>query len=226
MRKATSDPTLMVPLAMRLPPNQITATLDTLITTVTVGNITAISRPERSDVPVRSALPWRKRSVSSGSRTKARTTRMPVSCSRSTWLMRSMRTCMRRNWGIMREIVVPTASSSTGMATTRIHARPTSWLSARMMPPAAVMGAATSIVHVMSTSICTCCTSFVMRVISDGAPNCCTSCAEKPVTWWKSAARTSRPKPIDACEPKYTAATAKTICTSVTTSMMPPTRQM
>ena len=39
-----------------------------------------------------------------------------------------------------------------------------------MTPPTIVIGAATSSVQVISTSICTCCTSLVMRVISDGAP--------------------------------------------------------
>ena len=35
-------------------------------------------------------------------------------------------------------------------------------------PPTHMIGAATSIVQVISTSICTCCTSLVVRVISDG----------------------------------------------------------
>ena len=39
------------------------------------------------------------------------------------------------------------------------------------MPPTTVIGAATARVHDITTSICTCCTSLVMRVISDGAPN-------------------------------------------------------
>ncbi len=46
-------------------------------------------------------------------------------------------------------------------------------------PPTLMIGAATSIVQVISTSICTCCTSLVVRVISDGAPNWATSRAEK-----------------------------------------------
>ena len=41
-----------------------------------------------------------------------------------------------------------------------------------------------------------------MRVISDGAPNVDTSWAEKSVTGWNSALRTSRPKPIAALAPK------------------------
>jgi hypothetical protein len=39
-----------------------------------------------------------------------------------------------------------------------------------MMPPIMVIGAATNMVQLKSTSICTCCTSLVLRVISDGAP--------------------------------------------------------
>ncbi len=69
-------------------------------------------------------------------------------------------------------------------------------------PPTMVIGAATSSVQAISTSICTWVTSLVMRVISDGAPKWLTSCVEKPVTWWKSPSRTSRPKPMAALEPK------------------------
>lgn len=64
---------------------------------------------------------------------------------------------------------------------------------ARKMPPTTVIGAATASVQVMTTSICTCWTSLVMRVMSDGAPNVPTSRAEKSVTRWNSSSRTSRP---------------------------------
>ncbi len=57
------------------------------------------------------------------------------------------------------------------------------------------MGAATSIVQVITTSICTCCTSLVLRVISDGAPKWATSRAENAPTWWKTLDLTSRPNP-------------------------------
>ena len=49
---------------------------------------------------------------------------------------------------------------------------------ANTIPPMAVIGAATSSVHVIKTSICTCWTSLVIRVISDGAPKKPTSFAE------------------------------------------------
>ena len=38
-------------------------------------------------------------------------------------------------------------------------------------PPTIMIGAATISVQLSSTSICTCCTSLVFRVIKDGAPN-------------------------------------------------------
>ena len=89
-------------------------------------------------------------------------------------------------------------------------------------PTTIVIGAAMAIVHAITTSICTCCTSLVMRVISDGAPNVPTSRAEKSVTWWKRFLRRSRPKLIATMPPKYTAATANTTWTSAKTSMTAP----
>ncbi len=87
-------------------------------------------------------------------------------------------------------------------ATTISQDSPTSCRSAMMMPPTHMIGAATSMVQVITTSICTCCTSLVLRVISDGAPNCATSRAENSPTRWKIAARRSRPKLIAALAPK------------------------
>ena len=165
---------------------------------MTIGNISAISRPTRSATAVRSALAAPKRSRSTGSRTNARTTRMPVICSRSTRLTVSMRVCMRRNCGIIREMMSPTAMTSAGTLTTMSQDEPDVLRSAMMMPPTHMIGAVTIIVQVISTSICTCCTSLVVRVISDGAPKRSTSRAENVPTRWKIAARRSRPKPI-AC---------------------------
>ena len=61
---------------------------------MTIGKIRIIRRPTRSWVRVSSALAAPKRAVSCGSRTKARTTRMPEICSRSTRLTPSMRVCI------------------------------------------------------------------------------------------------------------------------------------
>ena len=92
--------------------------------------------------------------------------------------------------------------ASTGTLTSISQESPTSSRSAMTTPPTLMIGAATSIVQLISTSICTCCTSLVLRVISDGAPNRATSRAEKRLTCPNSSARTSRPKPIAARAPR------------------------
>ena len=72
---------------------------------MTIGNIMTMRRPALRADSVTSAFAWAKRSRSTGSRTNARTTRMPVSCSRSTRLIASMRFCIRRKWGTMRTMI-------------------------------------------------------------------------------------------------------------------------
>jgi hypothetical protein len=211
---------------MRRAPNQMTATLEPLITSITIGNMRAMSRPADSDVSVRSSLTRSKRAASCGSRTKARTTRMPVICSRRTRLTPSIRSCIRRNRGTIPATTRPRPIPRTGRLTARSQDSPASCRSAMSTPPTTVIGAAMAIVQVMATSSWTCCTSLVMRVMSDGAPKVPTSWAEKAVTRWKSALRTSRPKPMAAREPTYTAPIEKPTCTSVTRSISPPMRQM
>jgi len=71
-----------------------------------------------------------------------------------------------------------------------------------MMLPTAMIGAATAMLIAIRTSIWTCCTSLVVRVISDGAPNWPTSRAEKLWTRSNSAARRSRPSAPDVREAK------------------------
>ena len=165
----------MLPSPIRLAPIHNTPMLEMLTIRPTVGNIDAISRPARSDVSVSSVLATAKRSDSSGSRTNARTTRMPVICSRSTELTRSMRICICWNAGTMRYTTCPRTSTAPGIATTSTIDNPTSSRTARTIPITMVSGAATMNVAASTTSIWTCCTSLVMRVMSDGAPNAPTS---------------------------------------------------
>ncbi len=94
------------------------------------------------------------------------------------------------------------------------------------IPPTAMIGAITSIVNVISTSICTCCTSLVLRVISDGAPKWPTSRAEKRPTWWKIRARRSRPAAIATPALNQVAVIEAAIWTSVTSSIRPPAATM
>nr|BFE69093.1 hypothetical protein GCM10020092_023940 [Actinoplanes digitatis] len=103
---------------------------------------------------------------------------MPVICSRITWLTRSIRTCMVRNSGRIRAMISETTPTSAGTITSSSDDSGTSWRRASRMPPTHMIGAATISRNVISTSICTCWTSLVVRVISEGAPNRSTSRAE------------------------------------------------
>ena len=165
-------------MSTRCPPNQSTATLEALSTNITVGNISAINLPARTEVSVRSLLALANRVVSMGSRTNARTTRTPAICSRSTRFTTSIRACMARNCGIIRQTMRPIAMISTGTLTSSSQASPMSVRNAMITPPMHMIGAATSSVQVISTSICTCVTSLVLRVISVGAPKWATSRSE------------------------------------------------
>ena len=98
-------------------------------------------------------------------------------------------------------MMLPTITSSAGMANSSKVDKPASSRMARKVPPIAVMGAAMSSVQVMKTIIWTCCTSLVIRVISDDAPSWLTSRLENPVTPWNRSLRTSRPNPIEARDP-------------------------
>ena len=67
-----------------------------------------------------------------------------------------------------------------------------------MMPPIASSGAVTRKVAAIIASICTCCTSLVLRVMSEPAPKPVTSRSENPETRSKMSSRMSRPSFIAA----------------------------
>ena len=69
------------------------------MTSITVGNISAISRPVPRPTSRMALFASAKRAASWSSRTNARITRMPVICSRRTRLIVSIRTCIVRNSG-------------------------------------------------------------------------------------------------------------------------------
>ena len=84
----------------------------------------------------------------------------------------------------------------SGRITIRRPDSGTSVRRAMMIPPTIRIGAETMIVRPMNTTIWTCWTSFVLRVISDAGPKWLTSTWENVSTLLKIALRTSRPKPI------------------------------
>ena len=174
-RKAVSAPTWISPWSTRCPPNHSTAAVARCMIMLTTGNIRTNSAPMRSEISVRSWFARRKRSVSNGSFTNARTTRMPVICSRSTPLMPSRRSCMVRNHGMSLAISNPSITPITGMETHTSHDSPASSRRAMTIPPMHMMGAMTMKFSDIRVSIWICWTSLVLRVISEGAPNWPTS---------------------------------------------------
>ena len=127
---------------------------------------------------------------------------MPVICSRRTRLITSMRTCILRNSGRIFRMISQTSTTSTGTTMSSNDDSGTSCRSANTMPPTHMIGAITISVNVISASICTCCTSLVVRVIRLGAPNLPTSRAENVCTRSKIAARMSRPTAMAVRAPK------------------------
>ena len=59
----------------------------------------------------------------------------------------------------------------SGSTTTRRPDSGTSWRRAMMIPPTIRIGAEIMSVRAMNTTVCTCWTTFGLRVISDGGPN-------------------------------------------------------
>lgn len=151
---------------------------------------------------------------------------MPVICSRSTRFTVSTRSCIVRNSGRIRFTIRLTAMPSTGTTASSTADSGTSWPSAMTMPPTHMMGADTISVNVISTSIWTCWTSLVVRVISEGAPKRPTSRAENDCTRSKIDARTSRPRAEAVRAPMWTAPMLQTTWAMLTAIMMPPNSRM
>lgn len=114
-------------------------------------------------------------------------------CSRSTRFTVSSRSCIVRNSGRIFATMMLTEIPSTGTTASSTAESGTSCPSAMMMPPTHMIGADTISVNAISTSIWTCWTSLVVRVISEGAPKRPSSRAENDCTRSKTAPRTSRP---------------------------------
>ena len=174
-RNAVRLPIGISPLSTRKAPNQRTATVDRFMIAIRVGIMIAKSRLTGSAVANRSVLAASKRRSSWSVRTNARMTRTPASVSRMTWLIRSILTCMAWKSGRARRTRRPMMTTMIGTITRRSPDRGTSWRRAMISPPTIMIGAETIIVRPMRTTIWTCCTSFVLRVISEAVPKWLTS---------------------------------------------------
>ena len=137
-----------------------------------------------------------------------------------------MRFCMTSNSGpiFVMTKTMPMPSSTT--AARMIQDRPKSSRIAMKTPPTIVMGAETSMTSVIWIRVWTCCTSLVLRVISEGAPNLFNSRVEKLSVRWNRAARRSRPNCMAVFAPAHTAPIWAAAWMAESSSMTPPVRQM
>jgi len=225
-RNAVRLPMGISRLSTRIAPNHMTATVERLRITVITGIVTAKSRLTLREVSYRSRLDSSKRCSSCFVRTKARMTRTPASVSRMTWLMRSSLAWTARNSGIARDMTRAMKAAINGSTTMSRPDNGTSWRMARMIPPMIRIGAEMMSVRAMKTTIWTCWTSLVLRVISDGVPKRLISTWLKSWTLRKMAPRTSRPKPIAVIAPQYTPTIDARPTTTVTASMNAPVEMM
>ena len=193
---------------------------------MTIGKASDMRRPTATAEAVYSVFATSKRSRSLPSRTKARTTRTPVICSRRIRLTVSTLVCMRRKLGIIARITRPTDTASSGTATATSQLRPMSSRRAMITPPIIIIGAVTIIVSAMLVTVCTWVTSLVVREMSVGAPKRATSWALKLPTREKTAARSRAAIVADRPAPIHVAAMVATIWTTETASMTPPWRTM
>ena len=129
-------------------------------------------------------------------------TRMPLRFSRTTWLIRSILTCIDWKSGIAWERRAPTITPMSGTMTTRRPDSGTSSRRAMTIPPTAMIGAEIIIVRARATTVWTCWTSFVLRVMSDAVPKWFVSVCENASTLRNTALRTSRPKAMAVLEPQ------------------------
>ena len=123
---------------------------------------------------------------------------------------------------MMRNMTMP----MTGRITASEAVRGTSSRRAMMMPPMTISGALNMIVSPMATSICTCCTSLVFRVIREAVLKWLISFWEKLWTLRKSEPRMSRPAPMATRDAQYTPKIAAIPVSRATPSMYSPIRRM
>ena len=183
-------------------------------------------RVTRRVVSVRSALASAKRRWSCSLRSKARMTRMPARVSRITRLIRSIFTCMARNRGTAGMATRAMSPAMTGRITASDRERRAFTRIAMKSPPIPMIGAMAIMVRARSTTICTCCTSLVARVISEWVPKRFSSIWEKLSTRRNSAERRSRPEAMELRAARRTLMIAASPVSRVTPSITAPTTMM
>ena len=90
----------------------------------------------------------------------------------------------------------------------------------------AVTGAATAMRSIKMFAICTCCTSLVVRVISDGVENLSRSAIEKPSTLLYTSVRIRAESPVETDAAISPTSTCPAMLPAATASIIPPLYQI
>ena len=152
---ACSAPIFILPDSMRCPPNHMMAMLKMLVMNHMIGPRAPMRKPTGSRTPLVSVFAFSKRCDSVLSRTKARTTRTPVTCSRITRLMASSLACSRLNSGPILEKMMPVTSSTIGRMTAMDQvSSPFCWM-AMTRPPTNMIGACSTNRNAWNVAFCT-----------------------------------------------------------------------
>ena len=191
--KASMSPTIRLPRSMPFAPNQTIRMLMPFMISIIMGIMIFITRLVNSWVRIRSRFALSNRSSSNRSLLKARITDTPVRISRDTRFRRSTRACIFLNLGMATAISTPTKARMRATATAMIHPMPVLVPSTFTMPPMPMMGAYTTIRSIITTTICTCWMSLVLRVIREAVENCSISAWEKDTTLENTRCRRFRP---------------------------------
>jgi len=200
--KATICPTCIVPAITLRPPNQITAETPRLTVIIIRGQPIETVRIALTARARRSSLAAPKRAFSCSARTKALTTRTPISDSCITVLSRSTLPCTWRNKGNARETRFQIMANTIGTSTRKSTERRGDVVTAMTMLPINVMGPRIIMRSIIPIMFCICVTSLVRRVTRLPVSRSSMFEKERLCTLRKSADRRSAPYPSEAITAK------------------------
>ena len=167
---AIRSPTWNEPASMSCAPSHTMSTIAMFRMSEMAGMSAIMRRATAMFVSARSLFALEKRASSYASRQYARMTRMPVSPSRVTRFRLSMRACSERSSGSTQRMTTKASSRSTGMAANTTMESSPFMRQAATAAPTSMIGDIIASVIPICTKRSSCCTSLVVRVMSDEVP--------------------------------------------------------
>ena len=199
---AVIEPTCITPLSILCAATHTIPTERQFIISIITGIINVMTLFVKSIVLVSSLFALSNLSSSFFSLPNALITDKPVSISLDTKLTLSTSFCICLNLGMAIDIRRSTKPTITSTASAITHPMPAPVDITFNTPPTPSIGAYSTILNVSTHTICICCTSFVVRVISEAVENLSSSALEKPITFLYTCPLKSRPTPAPTRDAK------------------------